>query len=65
MFGSLMTLASGVWHSLPSSASASGWRCAGVRSSGNAAMMRPERLMSRVWTSMPAGFVNARMIGRT
>ena len=64
MFGSLMMFASGVRHMRPSSARASAIRCSGFRSSGNAAMMRPEREMSRVSTLMPAGAVKARIIGR-
>ena len=53
--GSLMMLASGRVASSPSSARASGTRCASVRWSGKAARMRPAREMSRVSTSTPGG----------
>ena len=64
MFGSLMTLASGVVTSTPSSASASGTRCFSSRKSGNEARIRPASEMSRVSTVTPAAEANAWMIGR-
>ncbi len=64
MFGSLMMLASGVWASSPSSASASPIRCSSVRRSGKAAMIRPASEMSRVSTSTPAVEAKASMTGR-
>ena len=64
MLGSLMMLASGCSVSLPSSARVSGTRCASVRHSGNSPRMRAATEMSLVSTSMPAGAVKVRMIGR-
>ena len=64
MFGSLMMLAAGVLASAPSSARSSDCRCSAVRRSGNWAMIRPAREMSRVSTATPAWPVNAEMIGR-
>ncbi len=63
MFGSLMMFASGVFASAPSSASASAWRWSSDSRSGNWAMIRPAREMSRVSTLTPAGAVKAWMIG--
>ena len=63
MFGSLMTLASGVFTSAPSSARASSVRCPSGRTSRNAARMRPAREMSRVSSSTPAVPAYARTIG--
>jgi hypothetical protein len=65
MFGSLMTLASGVFTSSPSSARSSGMRCASVRFSGKAAMMRPASEMSFVPTDTPAAAAKLWMIGRS
>src|SRR3546814_11523084 len=64
MFGSLMMLVSGCSVSLPSSARLSGTRCASVRYSGNRPRRRAATEMSLVSTLMPAGPVNARMIGK-
>ena len=64
MFGSLMTFASGVVTSSPSSASASGTRCSGSSSSGNWARIRPASEMSRVSRATPAVAAYAEMIGR-
>ena len=58
-----MMLASGVLASSPSSASASGCRCSSVSRSGNWAMIRPAREMSRVSTATPATPAYAWMIG--
>ena len=54
MLGSLMMLASGCFASSPSSASASSTRCSSGSRSGNWAMIRPAREMSRVSTATPA-----------
>ena len=64
MFGSLMMLAAGVLASAPSSASSSACRCSSVSRSGNWAMIRPAREMSRVSTRDARLAVNAAMIGR-
>ena len=65
ILGSLITLASGVLTSSPSSARSSGWRCASVSRSGKAAMIRPASEMSRVPTVTPAAEAKARMIGKS
>jgi len=64
MFGSLMMLASGVSVFLPSSASASGTRCSGVRFSGKAARMRAATEISLASTVMPVGLVKVLTTGR-
>ncbi len=64
MFGSLMMFAAGVLASAPSSARSSACRWSSVNRSGNWAMIRPAREMSRVSTATPAWLVNAWMIGR-
>ncbi len=64
MFGSLMMLASGVFASSPSSARASAIRWLSSRYSGNTAMIRPAREMSRVSTFTPAVDAYAWITGR-
>ena len=64
MLGSLMTLAPGSLTSSPSSARSSGRFWLSDRWSGKLARMRPASEMSLVPTEIPAGRVNARMIGR-
>ena len=64
-FGNLITLASGVFTNLPSSARSSETRCASVNRSGNNDKMRPAKEMSRVSTSMSAADANDWMIGKS
>ena len=64
MLGSLMMLASAFSVSLPSSARLSATRWSSLRYSGNCPRMRPATEMSLVVTSMPAGAVKARMMGK-
>ena len=63
MFGSLMTFASGVFTSSPSSARSSLMRCSSVRKSGKVARMRPASEISLVPTLTPAALANRWMIG--
>lgn len=63
MLGSLMMLAVGCLTISPSSASVSRTRCAGVRRSGNCAMMRAATEMSIFSTTIPAGSVKRRTMG--
>ena len=63
MLGSLMMLASAVSAIAPSSASASGTRCASVSRSGKTARIRPASEMSFSSTATPACEANASTIG--
>ena len=63
MFGSLMTIASGVFTSSPSSPRPSGASCSALRRSGKAARMRPASEMSRVSTGTPVAPAKARRMG--
>ncbi len=64
MLGSLITLASGVFTNLPSSARSSDCCCSALNASGNVAKMRPASEMSLVPTDTPAAEANFWMIGK-
>ncbi|SHV03850.1 Uncharacterised protein [Mycobacteroides abscessus subsp. abscessus] len=59
-----MMLVSGSCVRRPSSARLSGTRWSSGRYSENSERMRAATEMSLVWTSIPAGPANARMIGK-
>ena len=64
MLGSLMMLVSGSKVSFPNSFKVLGTFCASGRKSENSASTRAATEMSLCSTSMPAGAVNVRTIGR-